>query len=263
MAQRHYDAGPCGFSVAATEHSTTTIWGRDSEQTAFLRFLNCYPTGVLSVVADSYDLYHTVGTILGERLKDEILQRDGKLVVRPDSGVPHIVAVAVLNLLWEKFGGTHNEAGYKVLNPKVGVIYGDGIEYDSIDTILHAVISAGFCVSNIVFGQGGGLLQKVNRDTQKFAFKCAAAEVEEAPGCGKWIDVFKDPVTDKGKRSKRGRLKLINEGEEFKTVRLDDGVIGDDLLETVFENGTVTRHQTFDAVRELAHSHFLKLVEAA
>lgn len=205
LAKKHYNAkiSP-GHSVMASEHSTTTIYGRDGELEAFGHFLDACPTGIISIVVDSYNTYRAVGELLGTKLKDRILARDGKVVIRPDSGVPEHMSVACLNLLDQSFGHTVNDAGFKVLNPKVGVIYGDGINYNSIGDILACTTGAGYCTDNIVFGMGGGLLQQVNRDTQQFAIKCSAAMVD-----GEWRDVFKDPADGKAKSSKKGRLKLV------------------------------------------------------
>lgn len=254
-AMKYYGAKKvCGHSVMASEHSTTTIYLRENELRAYETFINKCPTGILSLVSDSYDIYHVCEQFFGKDLKDKILKREGKLVVRPDSGEPSDVTVKVLRILWDAFGGTVNEKGYKVLNPKVGVIYGDGINYDSINSILFCMELAGFSTDCIVFGMGGALLQQVNRDTQKFAFKCSAAEVD-----GQWRSVFKEPITDHGKSSKKGRLGLINNKMVgWMTYSLDDpekqrgGWTGDDLLEVVFENGELKRDQTFDDIRNRA-----------
>jgi nicotinamide phosphoribosyltransferase len=144
---------------------------------------------------------------------------------------------------------SENSKGYRVLNPKVGVIYGDGINRVSIDRICRAMMDARFCVcpDNLVFGMGGGLLQQVNRDTLKWAFKCSAADVG-----GEWRDVYKQPITDTGKNSKRGRLKLVrvvgSHGSTYTTLPIDSD--GDDVLQTVFQNGFIERRYTFDEVRK-------------
>lgn len=242
-ASRYYDSDVCGFSVMAAEHSTVTAWGRDHELDAYRHFIDQFPSGLMSVVADSFDIYHAVDQLFGVELKDKILARDGKFVVRPDSGDPPTMSVAVLQRLWQRFGGTVNAQGYKVLHPKIGVIYGDGIDYDSIGDILAAVSGAGFSVDNIVFGMGGALLQKLDRDTHKFAFKASAVKV-----AGAWRDVYKDPITDPGKSSKRGRLKLVHDPwGSYETVAEDD--LRPDELVTVFENGEILRDYSFDEVR--------------
>lgn len=242
FAMEYYNTDVCGHSVMATEHSTTTIYGRENEEEAYKRFLDECPTGILSVVSDSYNIYEAI-KMFGTKFKEQILARDGKFVVRPDSGDPCVMSVEVLNLLWEYFGGTRNEKGYRVLNPKVGMIYGDGINYGSIRQIMWNVTINGFSTDNIVLGCGGGLLQQIDRDTLKFAIKCCAAKRD-----GKWVEVYKDPITDKGKGSKKGRLKLIRNEVGFKTVNED--VDGDDILQVVFENGEIKREYTFDQIRE-------------
>ena len=248
-AKRYYNAGPCGGSVMATEHSTTTIYGRENELEAYRTFIKACPEGLLSIVSDSYDFFKALEWF-GTELKEEILARGqktgfAKFVVRPDSGNPIEMSLKAIQALDKHFGSTVNSKGYKVLNPKVGVIYGDGINYDSIKEILTEIRSKGYSIDNIVFGMGGGLLQQVNRDTQKFAFKCSAANVGN-----KWVDVYKDPVTDKGKQSKKGKLKLIEHEGEIQTVQEQEN--GDDLLEVVFENGNIVHLHTFGEVQERA-----------
>ncbi len=199
----NYDSGVCGFAVPASEHSTMTSWGRAYEAEAYLNMLKTYPTGIVSIVADSYNIRnacHMFGTIL----KDDVLAREGKTVIRPDSGFPPDSVLTCLDILGapKHFGHSVNNAGFKVLNPKVGVIQGDGCDPDMIEEVLAAMESAGWAASNIVFGMGGGLLQRLDRDTQRFAFKCCAVQRN-----GEWQDVYKDPKSDPSKASKRGRLR--------------------------------------------------------
>lgn len=145
------------------------------------------------------------------------------------------------------FGHTVNTKGYKVLNHNVRIIQGDGVNYHSIADILNATKSLGYSVTNVGFGMGGALLQQLNRDTLKFAFKCSWAEVD-----GKGIDVYKDPVTDTGKRSKRGKLDLITNEEKthVRTARIGGG--HKSLMETVFKNGQIMLDSTLEAVRDRA-----------
>lgn len=239
------------FSVPATEHSVMTAQGRLGEVAVVNRLLDQYPTGILSLVADSYDVYEFTRNI-GTRFKDRVLARDGKVVVRPDSGDPTEQLPELLDILWECFGGTTTEKGYHVLDPHVGLLWGDGIDGErEIETILGHVMDAGYAPSNIVFGMGGGLLQKVNRDTERFAFKCSAQKRN-----GVWMDVQKDPL-DQTKKSKAGRLRLrMDSTGEVETVRAEeqdhDHIVIPDLLETVFENGQVLRLETFAEVRKRA-----------
>ena len=245
-AMNYYNAEVCGFSVMAAEHSTVTAYGKENEAFAYSRFMDQFPNeALLSIVCDSYDTMNAVDNIFGKQLKDKILARKGKIVVRPDSGYPPQVAVDVLKSLWASFGGTVNDEGYKVLDPHVGMIYGDGIDIDSIDRILMNVVDLnGFAPSNIVFGMGGALLQQVNRDTQQFAFKCSAAQIND-----KWVDIWKEPVTDSGKISKKGRLTLLaNDKGEYYTSN-NVWTSPSDVMQLVFENGEIKKEYTFDEVR--------------
>jgi nicotinamide phosphoribosyltransferase len=205
--------------------------------------LDQYPEGLVAVVSDSYDVYYACEKLWGEVLKDEILNRNGTLVVRPDSGVPKDVVVKCVEILGDKIGYSVNEKGYKVLNPKIRVIQGDGVNYESIDEILENLKIHGWSADNVAFGMGGALLQKVHRDTQKFAFKCSCATVN-----GEDRDVFKDPVTDQGKRSKKGRLKLVYENGKYQTKALHED--GDDILQVVFEDGVILREIDFETVKQ-------------
>jgi nicotinamide phosphoribosyltransferase len=237
-----------GFSVVATEHSTTTSWGRTSEASMVEALLRNNPTGIVSVVGDSYDIFDFAQNILGKQLHSQVLARDGKVVLRPDSGDPVVIVPQLLAILGAAFGYTVNDKGYKVLNPKVGLIQGDGIDRLSIFKILDAVIAAGWAAENVVFGSGGGLIQKMDRDTMKCAFKCSAAKV-----AGAWVDVFKDPITDAGKRSKKGRLELVLRAGIIMTVRVEDMLESDImLLQTVFENGAMQKLHTFEDIRQNA-----------
>jgi len=231
-----------GFSIPAAEHSTITSWKQEGELEAYRNMLDQYPEGLVAVVSDSYDVYHACEKLWGEALKEKILARNGTVVVRPDSGVPKDVVLKVTEILGEKIGYTINEKGYKVLVPQIRVIQGDGVNYESIGEILENLAVNGWSADNITFGMGGALLQKVHRDTQKFAFKCSCATVD-----GQDRLVFKDPITDHGKKSKKGRLKLILKDNEYHTVNLDEE--GEDLLVTVFENGEILKDYTFDEVK--------------
>lgn len=204
FAQDYYEEAMAGFSIPAAEHSTITSWGKEHEAAAYANMLRQFGGGLVAVVSDSYDIYKACEQYWGADLKKHVEEMPGGLVIRPDSGNPVDVLPKVFELLWKKFGGTINTKGFRVLNPKVRIIWGDGITLDSTPTILASLINNGISVDNIAFGMGGGLLQKCDRDTQKFAFKCSAININ-----GSWRDVFKDPVTDPGKKSKRGRLALI------------------------------------------------------
>lgn len=247
FAVQYYDASftGLGYSVAATEHSIMTSLGAEGEYEIVQNLLDAYPTGILSVVGDSYDIYKMAET-LGTKFKDQIVARDGVFVLRPDSGDPEEVMLKLLNILWKNFGGTVNKKGYRVVNPKIRLLWGDGIDRRGIAGILGNMSVNGWSIENIAcFGMGGGLLQKVNRDTQRNAFKCSA----QLRTGGVWVDIMKNPI-DKTKASKKGRLKLIKVNGEFKTVGINEP--GEDLLVTVFENGVITKKYTFDEIRNNA-----------
>jgi len=247
MLQENYKSGMCGFSIPATEHSVLCSFGRDHEVDACRNFLKQYPTGVIACVSDTYNIYNCCENIWGGDLKEEVINRDGKLVIRPDSGDFFEVIPKVLEILWNKFGGVVNSKGYRVLDPHVGVIQGDGMEPFTINLLYDHIVKLGWSADNLTVGSGGGLLVKnVDRDTCKFAFKACAAKVN-----GNWIDIFKDPITDNGKRSKRGRLALIHyNNKEYTTVPEDLVSEKDNLLITVFENGVVLKEYTLDEIKK-------------
>lgn len=252
----YYDADMPGFSIPASEHSTITAWGREREVQAYSNMLDQYPEGLVACVSDSYDIYNAVQNIWGDVLREKVRNRKGTLVIRPDSGDPVTVVEKVLSILGERFGVETNEKGYKVLPSCVRVIQGDGVNYQSIIDIVNNITSKGWSMDNLAFGMGGALLQQLNRDTLKFAFKCSAAKID-----GKWQPVYKQPVTDGTKNSKRGRLAVISLDNGFVTIEQNEGIIlVGDKLETVFEDGEVTRHQTLDEIRRLAE---LKLEKTA
>lgn len=243
LLMEFYDTDVPAFSVPATEHSVMTSQGREGEERVLEQLLDAYPTGILSIVIDSYD-YRKFIKLAGSKYKDRILSREGKVVFRPDSGDPIEVTNEVLTLLSGHFGSTQNNKGYDTLNPKVGALWGDGIDLTDMSNILNSMAQRKWSADNIVFGMGGGLLQKINRDTQRFAFK---SNYQVRSGVG--YDIFKDPI-DSSKASKRGRLKLVRDGDTVKTVREEEP--GKDLLEVVFENGQVKRSYTLDEVRKNA-----------
>lgn len=246
-----------GMSIPATEHSIMTLLGEAGEKKILEHVLAAYPHGTLACVSDSYNIFNTVENYWGDDLKDQVLQRKGTLVIRPDSGDPVKTLLKVFSLLFNKFGFTINTKGYKVLPSQVRVIQGDGIDIESIPLIYKALQADGISSENLVLGMGGALLQKVNRDTQKFALKCSYAEIN-----GRSVDVKKHPVemTEHGemiksfKTSKAGKLKLIKTANGFNTTGVNDNQF-DDMLETVFENGVVTKQYSFEEIRQRAKNH--------
>ncbi|XZF12898.1 nicotinate phosphoribosyltransferase [Chitinophagaceae bacterium MMS25-I14] len=266
LAKRYYHAEKAyGLSVPATEHSICTLLGEEGEEETFRHVLKTFPTGVISCVSDSYNIFRACSEYWGEDLKEMILNRDGVLVIRPDSGDPVFTLLRVFDILMHKFGFTFNEKGFKVLPPQVRVLQGDGINLNSIRAIYGALEVNGISAENLLLGMGGALLQKVDRDTQKFAFKCSYAEVN-----GKATDVQKHPleIDDHGnlvrsfKTSKAGRLKLINTADGYKTVREGEMETYEDQLVTVFENGQIMKKYDFETIRQqVAGSRLLLTTE--
>lgn len=259
LIQRYYGTEKIfGLSVPATEHSVCTHNGEAGELDVFRHVLETFPTGTVACVSDSYDIFRACSEYWGGTLKDLVLSREGTLVIRPDSGDPVFTLLRVFGILFDKFGFTINEKGYRVLPPQVRVLQGDGVNLDSIRAIYAALKVNGIGAENLVLGMGGALLQKCDRDTQRYAFKCSWAQVN---GVGR--DVQKHPVELDGhgqlissfKTSKAGRLKLIAGPEGYRTVRQGEEPGSHDLLRTVFENGRLLREESFEALRErLAHS---------
>lgn len=195
------------------------------------------------MVVDSYNIWNVLENIIGTELREFVEVRDGFLGVRPDSGDPTEIVSKVLNILGDKFGYSTNLKGYKVLPKYLKVIQGDGISYESLGPILESVVKEGWSAENLVFGSGGALLQRLDRDTLKCAFKCSMAVVD-----GEEREVFKDPLTDPGKRSKKGRLFLLKKGEVWSTVnKLENS--SDDMLVTVYENGDMVHEWGWEDVK--------------
>jgi nicotinamide phosphoribosyltransferase len=254
FARRYYGAEMAGVSIPAAEHSTVTAWGRERERDAYRNFVEQflgpgkYP--IAACVSDSYDLWNAIETIWCEELRDLIEASGSTLVIRPDSGDPSEVNVRALKILERKVGCRVNAKGYKVLPRAFRLIQGDGNDdEEAIDRVLRAITSHGFSASNIAFGMGGGLLQRVHRDTQKIAFKLCEATVG-----GRAVPVAKSPVTDTGKASKSGHLDLVMVDGRYQTV---PGPRPDSALVTVFENGEILRRWTFDEVRARAEAVML------
>ena len=236
---------------------------------------NLHPTGIVSIVSDTYD-YWGVLTVVAPWLKEDIEARvdapitGSKVVFRPDSGNPVDIicgneseyeegtneAKGSLNVLAEVFGTTMNDKGFKVLNPKVGLIYGDGMFFDRYKTILMSMTAMKFATSNLVIGVGGLLLQQHSRDDLGFAVKATYAEVD-----GMAIEVYKDPATDPGKKSHKGLMKLIiNSDGEYETIDGQETDESDDcILELVFLDGKMVREQSFGEIREILTSSKLKV----
>ena len=259
MAINYYDAEKVyGLSVPATEHSICTLLGREGELEIFKHVLRTFPTGTIACVSDSFNIFKACEEYWGTELRDEILNRKGTLVIRPDSGDPIMTLLEIFEILFTKFGFTENAKGYKVLPPQVRVIQGDGVNYNEIKNIYNALKENGISAENLVLGMGGALLQKVDRDTQKFALKCSSAVIK-----GKEVAVEKSPtemdaqgnITPSFKKSKGGRLKLVKINGIFKTVNEPEYLEFTDELHTVFENGELINTLTFEQVKATASNH--------
>ena len=200
----NYEGVMAGFSIAATEHSTVTSWGREHEKDMFEKFIrvNLGEGKTGACVSDSYHIYEALK--IWKELEPVLLEVGGTLVVRPDSGDPVLTPVKVISDLMDYFGYTVNAKGFKVLPDHIRVIQGDGVDENSIVRIMQRMVDNKFSIDNIAFGMGGGLLQKVDRDTLGWAMKCSAARVN-----GVWRDVWKDPIGG-GKTSKRGLVTAVN-----------------------------------------------------
>jgi nicotinamide phosphoribosyltransferase len=251
-AWEYYDCQMAGFSIPAAEHSTVTSWGREGEAEAYANMLKQYgkPGALLAVVSDSYDIYNAVGNIWGKQLKQQVIDCGALVVIRPDSGDPITLLPELAHLIEDTFGCTVNSKGFKVFN-HVRLIQGDGIDSpERIQAILNFFMAHGYSADNIAFGMGGGLLQKCDRDTFSFAMKCSAVRVN-----GEWRDVYKDPVGDSGKKSKKGRLDLVKtDNGKFITVQEDTSVEHYDKseLQIVYEDGKLYNIQTLDEIRARA-----------
>ena len=266
-ARKYYNAeGPVCGSVNATEHSVMCAGSKDDEIGTFRRLLETYPTGILSVVSDTWDLWK-VCTEHVVTLKDEILARDGKLVIRPDSGDPVEIICGkkwddiqnpydenvdaaekgVIELLWDVFGGTINDQGYKVLDSHIGAIYGDSITLDRAEQIFIRLEAKGFASTNIVLGVGSFTYQYNTRDTFGFAMKATYVEVD-----GEGREIFKDPITDDGvKKSAKGLLRVAkNEDGDitlFDRVNWYDESKG--LLKNIYVNGEFFNNTSLEDIR--------------
>ena len=243
-----------GFSIPASEHSTITSWGRENEVKAFENMIDKFagPGKLYACVSDSFNIYEAAGDLWGTKLKDKVIASGGTLVVRPDSGDPETVPVEVIEILMDKFGFTVNSKGFKVLPPYIRLIQGDGINEASLPRIIDNMIAKGFSIDNIAFGMGGGLLQAWNRDTLKYAMKASARR----DTAGVWHDVFKDPISDHGKLSKKGLLGLIEAGgigpTNIITVPKYVADNGSNLLRKVYLNGELLVEDTFANIRARA-----------
>lgn len=250
-AINYYNSDVAGFSIPASEHSTITSWGSERELDAYKNMIEQFagPEKIFACVSDSYNIYKAAGE-LWPSLKNQLLAKGGTLVVRPDSGDPLTVPIEVIQILMDKFGYSVNSKGYKVLPDYIRVIQGDGITEDSLPAIINNMKASKLSLDNLAFGMGGGLLQKVDRDTLKYAMKASARQDTE----GNWHDVYKSPISDRSKASKKGRLALeysCGLGScSYKTV--PEYIVKNNALRTVFKNGLLLVDDSLAAVRQRA-----------
>jgi nicotinamide phosphoribosyltransferase len=245
MLKEFYGEACAGFSIPASEHSTMTSWGKEGEVEAMRNMLTQYPKGLVACVSDSYDIFKACTDYWGTELKATIEKRDGVLVVRPDSGELPGIVLQVLEKLESKFGSSQTETGHKLLPPCIRVIQGDGVDIESLEMVLEAMHKDKWAADNLAFGSGGALLQKMHRDTQKCAFKCSYALIK-----GKDVDVVKDPITDPGKKSKKGRLTLELRDGQWTTVTEGKGDPKEDQLVEVFKDGRLLVDDTLATIRQ-------------
>ena len=247
FARDYYGEKMAANSIAAAEHSSITSWTRERELLAYRNMVKkfCKPGRVVACVSDSYDIYNAIENMWCDELRDEVKNSGGCIVIRPDSGDPPSVVLKCLQTLERKLGMTKNMRGFKLLPPYFRLIQGDGINIDSLAEILRVIMQAGYSASNLAFGMGGGLLQLVNRDTQKFALKCSEITTIR----GEVIPVYKDPVTDPGKTSKSGKLDLIFESGQFKSVPFGTAKNNSQMI-TVYEDGKIMHDFSFADVRK-------------
>ena len=255
-ANFYYKSPMAAFSVPATEHSVQCAFSlRDTKGGGDLEYLRhqiknlAKPGGIVSIVIDGYDVYRAAELLCTE-LKNDIIASGAKVVFRPDSGDMMEVVPRILRLQEMAFGTTLTSKGYKKIN-HVGIIQGDGVDHMSIKTLLGNIMAMGYSADCVIFGSGGALLQKVNRDTYRWAQKASAVLVD-----GQWIGISKNPITDPGKVSKKGRLTLIRSKVtgEYMTACIDNGLSDEfgDVMQVVYENGVVFNKTTLDEIRERA-----------
>jgi nicotinamide phosphoribosyltransferase len=250
LAEKYYGTKEncAAYSIPAAEHSTITSWGKSGESAAYQNMLTQFakPGSLLAVVSDSYDLDFAVEEIWGTELKQKVIESGATVVIRPDSGDPVKTVSKTIQSLDLKFGSSYNKKGFKLLN-NVRILQGDGVNEESIRAILVDITSMGYSADNIAFGMGGALLQKLDRDTQKFAYKCSCVKVNNQK-----VRVFKQPKTDPGKTSKGGYLDLRKTVDgKFKTEETETASFDsyNSSLLTVFENGVIKKTYTLDEIR--------------
>lgn len=250
-------------SIPATEHSVQCAGGEEEELETYRRLINdVYPSGIASIVSDTWDLWAVLTEILPQ-LRDDIMNRDGKIVIRPDSGDPVKIVCGdpdsedwrarkgVIELLWDLFGGTETEKGYKVLDSHIGCIYGDAITIERCTEICSRLADKGFASTNMVYGIGSFTFQYNTRDTFGFALKTTYAVIG-----GEEKFLFKNPKTDDGtKKSQRGKVAVLTAPDN--QITFVDGLnalqysnVRNNLLRPIFNNGQLLVDDSLSTIRE-------------
>lgn len=247
-----------GTSIPATEHSVQCAYGNDDKYLEEM-MTRVYPSGFVSIVSDGYDFWDVIGRIIPS-LKDKIMAREGKVVIRPDSGDPvkiicgdpdgktELERKGAIEALWDIFGGVTTEKGYKVLDEHIGLIYGDAITLRRCEEISEKLKQKGFASVNCVYGIGSYTYQYNTRDTFGFALKSTLCVID-----GDEKQIFKDPKTDNGiKKSQKGKVAVMRQGD---TLTFADGMylsenLSNDLLSTIFKDGKLLCEQSFAEIRE-------------
>jgi len=251
-----------GGSVAATEHSVMCMGTQNNEIETFERLImDIYPKGIVSIVSDTWDFWKVITEYL-PLLKEKIIARDGKVVIRPDSGDPVKIIIGdadavtgspeykgAIECMWETFGGTVTEKGYKLLDAHIGLIYGDGITLERQQSILEGLKQKGFCSYNVVLGLGSFTYEYVTRDTFGFAMKATYGEVN-----GEARSIYKDPKTDDGtKKSAKGLIAVYKNAVTGKLEYKDECTWEEEIggeLKTVFKDGELIIDDTLADIRK-------------
>lgn len=271
LAVDYYGAGykdPIAGSVPGTEHSVMCAGGKTNERETLRRLIEeVYPEGTVAVVSDSWDFWRLVTEYLPS-LRENIIRRNGKLVIRPDSGDPADIICGtkkslgalypegkgLIECLWDIFGGHINSLGYRVLHPSIGAIYGDSITLSRQEEILNRLDQKNFAASNIIFGVGSYTYSYATRDTHGLAFKSTYAVIN-----GVGAPIFKDPITDSGvKKSAKGLLMVSKVGSEYHLVDMcSPKQERSGCLRTVFENGELKYRTSLAEIRQVAAESYL------
>lgn len=253
-----------GGSIYATEHAVMCLGGQETEFQTYMRLITeVYPEGFVSIVSDTWDYWFILTDTL-VKLKDVIMNRNGKVVIRPDSGDPVKIICGdktalegspewkgSIQILWEIFGGTVNSKGYKQLDPHIGLIYGDSITLDICEAVCSQLESASYASTNVVFGIGSYTYQYVTRDTFGMAMKATYGEVD-----GKKLEIYKDPKTDGGvKKSAKGLLRVNEDLTLSECVTPEEEATGE--LKTIFKNGYLQNPTTLSEIRARVERNLL------